>query len=332
MKNIFKSIVCLGVTLLAAGVVAYILYGKRTGEWRQMAGRTLKNAVDEEVIKRMGQPYYWVMNGADKQLEECDFPQKVHLDTESGTKEYEIAYFQSIHNITQSPNERLEHTYWFQEQPLDADTLGQAWNDSLREAGFRGTGLLRIHTMNLETGRESTACWTDSTALAKADSLSCLFIGYACETEVVGYLSCPWWKFYALSDWGILSLTGIGSFFFLLWLTRRRSIGLLHHPTVDIADDCCCLSDGTMFYKERHILQKGENQVELPATVARLLVVLIEANGEEVPNRVLIEKVWPPRSGSKDQLRKTIERLRKLLHSIASEVVIENGWGTYRLK
>ena len=79
-------------------------------------------------------------------------------------------------------------------------------------------------------------------------------------------------------------------------------------------------------------MQKGENQVELPATVARLLVVLIDANGEEVPNRVLIEKVWLPRSGSKDQLRKTIERLRKLLHSIASEVVIENGWGTYRLK
>ena len=31
MKNIFKIIVCLGVALLAAGIVAYILYGKRVG-------------------------------------------------------------------------------------------------------------------------------------------------------------------------------------------------------------------------------------------------------------------------------------------------------------
>ena len=309
MKSRIKIIVSLAAALLAAGIVAYILYGKRADEWRQVAGQTLRNAVGEEVAKRIGQPFYLATDGSDKQLEERDFPKKVHLDMESGSKEYEISYFQNIHN----------------------DTLGRAWNDSLREAGFQGDGLLRINTMNVETGQRCTTYWTDSAALAKADSLSCLFIGYACETEIVGYLSCPWWRLYALSDWEILLLAGMCTFFFLMWLVRRRAISRLH-PAMDVADGCCCLSDGTMFYREKNILQKNENQVELSATIARLLIVLIEANGGEVSNRVLIEKVWPSHSGSKEQLRKAIERLRKLLHSIASEVVIENGWGTYRLK
>lgn len=331
MKNIFKIIVCLGVALLAAGIVAYILYGKRVDEWRQVAGQTLRNAVGEEIVKRTGQPFYFAADGVYKQLEERDFPKKVYLDTESGSKEYEISYIQNIHNITQSPDKRGMHTYRFQEQPLDADTLGRAWNDSLRESGFRGDGLLRINTMDVETGQRSTTYWTDSAALAKADSLSCLFIGYACETEIVSYLSCSWWRVYALSDWGILLLTGICTFFLLMWLARRRAMSRLH-PVMDVADGCCCLSDGTIFNREKNRLRKGENEVELPALIARLLVVLIEAGGEEVPNRVLIEKVWPPRSGSKEQLRKAIERLRKLLHSIASEVVIENRWGAYCLR
>lgn len=279
--------------LLAAGIVAYILYGKRVDEWRLVAGRTFENAVGEEVAKRTGQPCYLATDGADVQLEERDFPKKVHLDTESGSKEYEISYFQSIRNITKSPNDRFVHTYWFQEQPLKSDTLGRAWNDSLHEAGFRGDGLLRINTMDVETGQRSTTYWTDSTALARADSLSCLFIGYACETEIVSYLSCPWWRVYALSDWGILLLTGMGTFFLLVWVARRREISRLHPvmDVTDVADGYCCLSDGTIFYREKNILRKGENEVELPALIAKLLVVLIEADGEEVPNRMLIEEV-----------------------------------------
>ena len=331
MKRSIKIIVSFAAALLAAGIVAYIQYGKRVDEWRQVAGQTLRNAVGEEIVKRTGQPFYFAADGVYKQLEERDFPKKVYLDTESGSKEYEISYIQNIHNITQSPDKRGMHTYRFQEQPLDADTLGRAWNDSLRESGFRGDGLLRINTMDVETGQRSTTYWTDSAALAKADSLSCLFIGYACETEIVSYLSCSWWRVYALSDWGILLLTGICTFFLLMWLARRRAMSRLH-PVMDVSDGCCCLSDGTIFNREKNRLRKGENEVELPALIARLLVVLIEAGGEEVPNRVLIEKVWPPRSGSKEQLRKAIERLRKLLHSIASEVVIENRWGAYCLR
>ena len=331
MRSEIKIIITLVVALLAAVFVGGALYTHRVDEWRQVAGRTLKSAVSEEVVKRTGQPFYVATDGVHKPLEARDFPKKVHLDTESGIKEYEISYSQSIHNITKFPNERFVHTYWFQEQPLDADTLGRAWNDSLRAVGFRGKGLLRINAMDVETGQGSTTYWTDSVALAKADSLSYLSIGYVCETEITGYLSCLWWRVYAFSDWGILLSVGIGTFFCLMWLTRRRTISRLR-PAMDVADGCCCLRDGTVFDKERHILRKGKEEVELTAMIARLMTVLVEAEGEEVASELLIEKVWPSHSGSKEQLRKAIERLRKLLHGIASEVVIENRWGTYRLK
>ena len=302
MRSEIKIIITLVVALLAAVFVGGALYTHRVDEWRQVAGRTLKSAVSEEVVKRTGQPFYVATDGVHKPLEAREFP-----------------------------NERFVHTYWFQEQPLDADTLGRAWNDSLRAVGFRGKGLLRINAMDVETGQGSTTYWTDSVALAKADSLSYLSIGYVCETEITGYLSCLWWRVYAFSDWGILLSVGIGTFFCLMWLTRRRTISRLR-PAMDVADGCCCLRDGTVFDKERHILRKGKEEVELTAMIARLMTVLVEAEGEEVASELLIEKVWPSHSGSKEQLRKAIERLRKLLHGIASEVVIENRWGTYRLK
>ena len=51
MKRSIKIIVSLVAALLAAGIVAYVLYGKRVDEWRQVAGRTFENAVKEEVFR-----------------------------------------------------------------------------------------------------------------------------------------------------------------------------------------------------------------------------------------------------------------------------------------
>ena len=73
MKSKIKIIVSLAAALLAAGIVAYVLYGKRVDEWRQVAGQTLRNAVGEEVAKRTGQPFYFAANGVYKQLEERDY-------------------------------------------------------------------------------------------------------------------------------------------------------------------------------------------------------------------------------------------------------------------
>ena len=50
MKRSIKIIVSFAAALLAAGIVAYVLYGKRVDEWRQVAGRTFENAVKEEVL------------------------------------------------------------------------------------------------------------------------------------------------------------------------------------------------------------------------------------------------------------------------------------------
>ena len=43
MKNRIENLICVLLALLVAGVVAYILYGKRVDEWRQVACSTLKN-------------------------------------------------------------------------------------------------------------------------------------------------------------------------------------------------------------------------------------------------------------------------------------------------
>ena len=213
MKSKIKIIMSLAAALLAAGIVAYVLYGKRADEWRQVAGRTLENAVKEEVNRRLlelGGNIPFSSHGSYKALVESDFPLTIDVTTEQGSKQYTITWEESQRNIAKDRDTRTRHTMLFLNHPFSPDTLNRTWNDSLRLAGFFGKGLLRVNILDLNSGERHCVYAGDSLEVARADSLSQLNMGYACEIEVTSFLSYHWWQVYAVVDWVILLLLSLG--------------------------------------------------------------------------------------------------------------------------
>ena len=347
MKRSIKIIVSLVAALLAAGIVAYVLYGKRVDEWRQVAGRTFENAVKEEVNKRvleLGENIPYSSHGNYKTLVESDFPMTIDVTTEQGNRQYTITWEESQQNITPEREKRSWHSMLFLEYPLSPDTLSRNWNDSLRLAGFSGKGFLRVCTLDTNSGERHCVYAGDSLKVAQADSLSQLNIGYVCEIVVTEFLLYHWWEVYSVWDWVMAAFFAfvIGGLVLLLWsfpiikeryLVKRVEV----EKTVLVATakfdqaTCCYLADGTVFDRGQHILRRGEYSVKLPVLLANLLEIFIEAKGDAVPTTDFMAKLWASNQEDTRLLYTAIGRLKKSLNNVSSDMMIENGHGTYRL-
>ena len=356
MKSKIKIIVSLAAALLAAGIVAYVLYGKRVDEWRQVAGRTLENAVKEEVNKRvleLGENIPYFSHGDFKPLVESDFPLTIDVTTERGKRQYTITWEESQRNITQERDRRSGHTVLFSNHPLSPDTLSRNWNDSLQLAGFSGKGLLRVCTLDMNSGERHCVYAGDSLEVAQADSLSQLNIGYACEIVVTSFLSYHWWQAYAVADWVILLLLSLGVGGLALLCRKSPSIWeryftkIVEVPklvekvvevekpvlvaTVDLSQATCCqLPDGTSFDKAHHVLKKGDKQKALSPQDSKLLWLLIEAKAEGVSMERLKDILWSSKISDNRMLYTAISRLRNELTEISS-MTIKNAHGYYYL-
>ncbi len=351
MKNRIENLICVLLALSVAGVVAYILYGKRVDEWRQVACSTLKNAVNTEIEERAqvadSLPMY--TQGYYRPLAESDFPQVIDITTEQGKRQYTLTWEKFQRNVTQDPDMRVWHSMLFLKHPLSPDTLSRDWNDSLRLAGFSGKGLLRVRTLDVESDARHCVCTGDSLEVIQADSLHQLNMGYVCETEVTGFLSYRWWQVYAVTDWVILLLLLLsGGSLSLLWrkvpaikeryFTKTIEVEKVVEveKTVMVADvelfraTCCRLPDGTLFDRARRVLKKGDKQEKLAAQDCMFLWLLVEAKDEGVSMERLKEAIWSSKVESNNALYVNASRLRKSLGEI-STLTIENAHGRYRL-
>ena len=159
MKNRIENLICVLLAFLVAGVVAYILYGKRVDEWRQVACSTLKNAVNTEIEERAqvadSLPMYTLSYY--RPLAESDFPRVIDITTEQGKRQYTLTWEKFQRNVTQDPDMRVWHSMLFLKHPLSPDTLNRGWNDSLRSAGFSGKG---ARTGRRRERRKETGVWS----------------------------------------------------------------------------------------------------------------------------------------------------------------------------
>lgn len=356
MKSQIKIIVSFAVALLAAFFVGRELYTDRLDEWRQVADHTLRNAVKEEVDKRfleLGENIPYFSHGDFKPLAESDFPLTIDFTTERGKRQYTITWEESQRNIAQSRNDRTRHTILFLTHPLSPDTLSRNWNDSLRLAGFSGKGLLRVCTLDMNSGERHFVYTGDSLEVVQADSLSQLNMGYACEIVVTGFLSYRWWRVYAVTDWGILLLllfSGVG--LVLLWcqipaireryFVKTVEVERVVEKVIEVEKPVmvttmefsqatyCRLPDGTLFDKTHHVLKKGDKQKALSPQDSKLLWLLIEAQAEGVAMECLKDTLWSSRISDNRMLYTAISRLRNELTEISS-MTIKNAHGYYYL-
>lgn len=345
MKQLWKTIVAIVFVLLPCVLVCIWLYDVRINEWREVASRTLRNSLKEEINQRETKMALRISSKANyKRLTESDFPMKVGITTEKGSREYEITWVEHKQNIESNPRIRSRHTILLQSYPFSAEILAKHWRDSLQVSGFRTKGLLRMCALDVNSGKENCTYIGDSVRIAQADSLGTFVVGYACEIAVTGFLSYHWWQVYLLSDWiWILSLLFfIGGLVVWIWkyypvIKERYFIKKIEveKPVLVAAVEfpyvqCCQLPDGTLFDKEHGILQKGTRKGKLSRLENELLWMLVNAKNEAISIDRLKEALWSAKVESNSSVYTTIHRLREKMTKVSS-FTIKNEGGSYRL-
>ena len=91
------------------------------------------------------------------------------------------------------------------------------------------------------------------------------------------------------------------------------------------------LPDGSLFDSFVGTLIKGELTKQLPPQSAILLKLFLRKDNHRLSSFEIEQELWNGK-GSTDQIRQAIQRLRRELKTVSSNVMIKNVNGDYELK
>ena len=337
MKNrILTMSIALFAGIALTSLVSDCIYSYRLEAWKSETREALRGVVAQEIKKRSekeGSIYSCYVK------EEISTDEFVAVDTafketsiwfSSGENKYVFSSYKDEHNIEKSPIVRGFHSYLFQRNPLDVDSLRILWNAKLKKDGCPGEGTLRVNVGGTEQASASEG-------FSQADSLDYFTIGHSCEIEITAFAKILSYQLYSWSDGGLLLLC-FSLCSLLTWVSLnaryfydRYFVQKIPVVMVEQKHPCCYqLMDGTIFNRDDLSLEKNESRVSLTFQSAELLLLLVQAHEETVSIQKLIDGLWPDGSGNDARLHQAISRLNKSLKSI-SACKVENRRGVYRL-
>lgn len=91
------------------------------------------------------------------------------------------------------------------------------------------------------------------------------------------------------------------------------------------------LEAGVYFDAASRLLKRGDDVVNLPPLLARLLQGFLDAEDNRLSNDEILHLLWPDGSGTQDKLYQNIKRLRNYLSKI-SICTVEGEKFVYHLK
>ena len=177
------------------------------------------------------------------------------------------------------------------------------------------------------------------------DSITVRYLGFRCEHELVGYVSCPLWMdslsvvecIFMLLPWILWGLL----FAFYAPLERFVRKKLIREKVVEkevhVADvpiekaKIYQLPDGTVFDTFAGTLVRGEVKTFLSPQSVNLLKLFVRTTDLQATAEEIGLHLWNGK-GSKEQLRNAISRLRKEMKTVLSTLTIQNEGGIYELK
>ena len=334
--------------LLGTGYYAWTLYEahrKQVAEWNEGAKAAFEEALWIEVNKRAEVPIYSYSRGENgmKTLNE-KIPDSVAVMTMNGWQKYKIDRYKYDNSLIKESRKRGHLGALLEMYPLSIDTLLIQWNSLLTDRQIPIQGQIRYIYTDWELHNDTVYVPTNA-EMVRSDSLTTRYLGFRCEHEVVAYTSYSFWKSSLLSlsvcwlvlpwmVWGLL-------YFFYASLERFLQKKLVRKEVVEreihVADvviekaKIYQLPDGSLFDSFSGTLTKDGMTKQLPPQSAILLKQFLRKENHCLTSSEIEHELWNGR-GSTDQLRQAIQRLRRDLKAVSSDVVIKNVSGDYELK
>ena len=334
--------------LLGTGYYAWTLYDayrKQVAEWNEVAKATFDEALWIEVDKKTSIPIYHASDGVDGMnvLKER-IPDSAFVTTVIGRIGYKIDKTKFANSLIKEREKRIMLGTLLQKYPLEIDSLFVCWDSLLvrRQVPVQK----QVRYIYTDWSLLNDTVWSDLGEMdSYSDSITVRYLGFRCEHELVGYVSCPLW---------MDSLSGVECIFMLLpwilwglvlvfyssleYLIQKKFI---HEKVVEkevhVADvsieraKIYQLPDGIIFDTLAGTLTQEEVISVLAPQSVNLLKLFLRSSDKRVSVEEIDLELWRG-NGTKDQLRNAISRLRKDLKKVGSTLIIQNERGIYELK
>lgn len=334
-QNLRLLIIGLWCGIFLAGIIGYVRYNEQTALWNNRARTALLQTLQENLM-RYGSSVAVTCGGIvyPETSQHTGF-REVKIETTFGKDTLQVPWEKFSYNIIQ--NEELQglYTLLVLQDSLCMDSIFGQWKKKLSERGFRGQESLTVRCLDLHAGTVMTDTLPAGSLLG--DSIAYFTLGVACELELTGWVSLPWFRSLTPEDGGVWCLcllagmlsVGFGGKAFCLYRryrVKKREAAVPECVPVSGQARHRELKDGTRLDPVGHTLQRNGKVVGITSQGALLLKSLLQAGEEPLLQQTLLESLWPDGSGTSQRLYTAVNRLNEALKQLSVyRVRNENG-------
>ena len=344
-----KNIILLALIACISGVAFFFackyIYESKLSTLKQKAKEAFIEAVDQEVKSRDLQvPFSFYSDP--KFLNVADVPDSVFLEDEFGKYYYRLDPQKHYMNITDNTNVRAIHSFTFGKKHLLPDSLNVIWKEYLSKSHIFNKSALCILTTDGQ-GNTNSLNIVQSEWSSPSTLMFVIYLGYACEIEVKGYLYCTVWNLIYMEIILFLLLCIISVYMTykicivaLKKVSTMRQKEVVEIPIVKLVKEIngtpirsYVLHDNIIFYAEQKKIEKNGYTKKIPAQSSHLLELFLQRKeeGYVLSDDDIKNRLWSDGSGDIYRIHKAITRLRSIIYDFDTSIEIKRGVETYQL-
>lgn len=344
-----KNIILLALIACISGVAFFFackyIYESKLSTLKQKAKGAFIEAVDQEVKSRDLQvPFSFYSDP--KFLNVADVPDSVFLEDEFGKYYYRLDPQKHYMNITDNTNVRAIHSFTFGKKHLLPDSLNVIWKEYLSKSHIFNKSALCILTTDGQ-GNTNSLNTVQSEWSSPSTLMFVIYLGYACEIEVKGYLYCTVWNLIYMEIILFLLLCIISVYMTykicivaLKKVSTMRQKEIVEIPIVKLVKEIngtpirsYVLHDNIIFYAEQKKIEKNGYTKKIPAQSSHLLELFLQRKeeGYVLSDDDIKNRLWSDGSGDIYRIHKAITRLRSIIYDFDTSIEIKRGVETYQL-
>lgn len=345
-----KDVVLLSVSACVLGVAFYFLskytIDRQIDAFKNRVQATFIEALDQELNSRKIKGSLKSTIPVSESMLAAELPDSVCIIDSLGKHWYLFDPVKHKMNVTPIIQMRYLHSYTFSRVPLIPDSLNSIWRKYLFNSNISARSALHLSIIN-EKGHARTQSTTQSEWCKNINSVFTLYIGYANEIEVIGYLDYSLWNKILLPIL-LYVLLYIACVYVIYKVGRIKHEKIVIMPQKEIVEvpvlkmvkvvndtpiRSYVLHENIVFDAELQKIAKDGSEIILQ-NQANLLLELFLLNRENdyiLTDNDIKEKLWPDENVNVERIHKAIARLRLKIREVDSSIDIKRGTGTYQL-
>lgn len=347
MKHIrIYNVILLFIAVCIVGVIFFFAckytYESKLSILKQKAKSTFIEAVKQEVNSRNVEGS--LVSYSDSKVVAAETPDSVYIRDSLGIHRYPLDRKKHYMNITNNIGLRVLHSYTFGNQPIIADSLNIIWREYLLEARFPVESALSVSVTD-EKGKVKSCNKTQCEWCNFSNIVFTVYIGYACEIEVKGYIHYSMWSiiYIDLLLYFLLCIFIAYGMYETCILVRKKLVLMQQKNTIEVLRivkevertpvHSYMLKEDMIFYAEEKTIEFRGIKTKLSPQANELLVLFLNNKEKHyiLKDNEIMSNLWSYRMERMDNVHKAVGRLRNILHKLDPDIDIERRVESYQL-